>query len=82
MQVLQKNSKKKQCHKCTNEKLLHKIRSTYISLLRDAGLSFEKIAEEVGHKSVITTMLNYSFDTLEDEENKRIINKGLNIHTA
>lgn len=65
-----------------NEKSLHKIRSTYISLLRDAGLSFEKIAEEVGHKSVITTMLNYSFDTLENEENKRIINKGLNIHTA
>ncbi len=65
-----------------NEKSLHKVRSTYISLLRDAGMSFEKIADEVGHKSVITTMLNYSFDTLEDEENKRIINKGLNIHTA
>ena len=65
-----------------NEKSLHKIRSTYISLLRDAGVSFEKIAEEVGHKSVLTTMLNYSFDTQDDEENKRLINKGLNIHTA
>lgn len=65
-----------------NEKSLHKIRSTYISLLRDAGVSFEKIAEEVGHKSVLTTMLNYSFDTQNDVENKRLINKGLNIHTA
>lgn len=65
-----------------NEKSLHKIRSTYISLLRDAGVSFEKIAEEVGHKSVLTTMLNYSFDTQDDAENKRLINKGLNIHTA
>ena len=65
-----------------NEKSLHKIRSTYISLLRDAGVSFEKIAEEVGHKSVLTTMLNYSFDTQDDVENKRLINKGLNIHTA
>ena len=43
---------------------------------------FEKIAEEVGHKSVLTTMLNYSFDTQDDAENKRLINKGLNIHTA
>ena len=42
----------------------------------------EKIAEEVGHKSVLTTMLNYSFDTQDDVENKRLINKGLNIHTA
>lgn len=65
-----------------NEKSLHKIRSTYISLLRDAGVSFEKIAEEVGHKSVLTTMLNYSFDTQSDAENKRLINKGLNIHTT
>lgn len=65
-----------------NEKSLHKVRSTYISLLREAGVSFEKLAEEIGHKSVLTTMLNYSYDTLEDEENKQLINKGLNIHTA
>ncbi len=64
------------------EKSLHKIRSTYISMLRDAGMSFEKIAEEVGHKSVTTTMKHYSFDTLEDAENKRILNQGLNIRTA
>ena len=64
------------------EKSMHKIRSTYISMLRDAGMSFEKIAEEVGHKSVITTMKNYSYDTLDDEENKRILNRGLNIKTA
>ena len=64
------------------EKSMHKIRSTYISLLRDAGMSFEKIAEEVGHKSVITTMQNYSFDTQDDLENKRILNHGLNIATV
>ena len=63
------------------EKSLHKVRSTYISMLRDAGMSFEKIAEEVGHKSVITTMKHYSYDTLEDAENKRILNRGLNIKT-
>lgn len=64
------------------EKSLHKVRSTFISMLRDAGMSFEKIAEEVGHKSVITTIKHYSYDTLEDEENKRILNRGLNIRTA
>ena len=63
------------------EKSLHKVRSTYISMLRDAGMSFEKIAEEVGHKSVTTTMKHYSYDTLADEENKRILNRGLNIRT-
>ena len=26
--------------------------------------------------------LNYSFDTQDDAENKRLINKGLNIHTV
>lgn len=45
-------------------------------------MSFEKIAEEVSHKTVITTMKHYSYDTLEDEENKRILNRGLNIRTA
>lgn len=64
------------------EKSLHKVRSTFISRLRSAGMSFEKIAEEVGHKSVITTMQNYSYDTLEDAENKRILNQGLNIFTV
>lgn len=62
-------------------KSMHKIRSTYISLLRDAGMSFEKIAEEVGHKSVTTTMQNYSFDVNSDEENRRILNSGLNVFT-
>jgi len=64
------------------EKSLHKVRSTFISMLRDAGMSFEKIAEEVGHKSVLTTMLNYSFDTVDDETNRKILNAGLNIRTA
>lgn len=62
-------------------KSIHKIRSTYISLLRDAGMSFEKIAEEVGHQSVITTMNNYSFDVNSDVENRRILNSGLNVLT-
>lgn len=39
-----------------------------MSMLRDAGMSFEKIAEEVGHQSVLTTMNNYSFDVNSDEE--------------
>ena len=64
------------------EKSMHKIRSTYISMLRDAGMSFEKISEYVGHKSVLTTMLNYSYDTYEDEVNKRLLNAGLNMRTA
>ena len=61
------------------EKSLHKIRSTYVSMLRAAGMSFEKIREEVGHKSVLTTANHYLYDTEEDEENRRILNKGLNI---
>lgn len=60
-----------------NEKSLHKVRSTFISMLRDAGMSFEKIAEEVGHKSIITTMNHYSYDTLDAEQNRTILNKGL-----
>lgn len=64
------------------EKSLHKVRSTFISMLRDAGMSFEKIAEEVGHKSVLTTMLNYSYDTVDDATNRKILNAGLNIRTA
>lgn len=44
------------------ERSVHKIRSTFISSLRDAGMSFEKIAEIVGHKDVRTTLSNYSFD--------------------
>jgi cyanate lyase len=47
-------------------------------MLRDAGMSFEKIAEEVGHQSVATTMNNYSYDVNTDEENRRILNQGLN----
>jgi len=60
-------------------KSMHKIRCTYISMLRDSGMSFEKIAEEVGHQSVVTTMNNYSFDVNSDEENKRILNQSLNL---
>ena len=59
------------------EKSLHKCRATYISLLRDAGMSFEKIAEEVGHKQIQTTMNNYSFDVRDNEENRRILNSAL-----
>ena len=62
-----------------DEKSLHKVRSTFISMLRDAGMSFEKIAEEVGHKSIITTMNHYSYDTLDAEQNRTILNKGLKI---
>ena len=61
------------------EKSLHKVRSTYISMLRASGMSFEKIREEVGHKSILTTANHYLYDTEEDEENRRILNKGLNI---
>ena len=63
-------------------KSLHKIRSTYISRLRDAGMSFEKIAEEVGHQQIQTTMNNYSFDVNTDEENLRMMNAGLNLRPS
>ena len=63
------------------EKSLHKIRSTYISMLRACGMSFEKIREEVGHKSVLTTANHYLYDIKDDEENRRLLNLGLNIRT-
>lgn len=63
------------------EKSLHKVRSTYISMLRAMGMSFEKIREEVGHKSVLTTANHYLYDTEEDAENRRILNQGLNFRT-
>lgn len=37
---------------------------------------------QVGHKSVLTTMQNYSYDTLDALENRRILNSGLNIITV
>ena len=40
-------------------------------------MSFEKIAEEVGHKQIQTTMNNYSFDVRDNEENRRILNSAL-----
>ena len=46
-------------------------------MLRDAGMSFEKIAEEVGHQQIQTTMNNYSFDVNTNEENLRMLNDGL-----
>ncbi len=63
------------------EKSLHKVRSTYISMLRASGMSFEKIQELVGHKSVLTTIKHYLYDVEEDIENRRILNEGLNIRT-
>lgn len=56
------------------EKSLHKVRSTFISNLRDAGMSYEKIAEYVGHKSVSTTQKHYSYDLESDKRNKEIMN--------
>lgn len=64
-----------------NVKSTHKIRSTYVSMLRKAGMSFEKIAEQVGHKSVLTTMENYSYDVEDDATNHQITNAALNIRT-
>lgn len=54
-------------------KSMHKIRATYVSLLRDAGLTFESIAEQVGHKSTATTAKNYSFDLRSEKENHEMI---------
>ena len=56
---------------------MHKIRATYVSLLRDAGLTFESIAEQVGHKSTITTAKNYSFDLRSEKENQEIMSLAL-----
>ncbi len=58
-------------------KSMHKIRATYVSLLRDAGLTFESIAEQVGHKSTSTTAKNYSFDLKSEKENQEMIVKAL-----
>ncbi|MBO4846372.1 MAG: tyrosine-type recombinase/integrase [Lachnospiraceae bacterium] len=58
-------------------KSMHKIRATYVSLLRDAGLTFESIAEQVGHKSTITTAKNYSFDLRSEKENQEIMSLAL-----
>lgn len=64
------------------EKSLHKIRSTYISMLRACGMSFEKIREEVGHKSILTTANHYCYDTQDDVANLEILNKGLNLRVV
>ncbi|MBP5310617.1 MAG: site-specific integrase [Lachnospiraceae bacterium] len=58
-------------------KSVHKIRSTYVSLLRDAGLTFESIAEQVGHKSTATTANNYSFDLKSEQDNQKMMSTAL-----
>lgn len=58
-------------------KSMHKCRATFVSILRDAGMSFEKIAEIVGHKQIQTTMNNYSYDVSTDEENRKMLNEAL-----
>lgn len=58
-------------------KSMHKIRATYVSLLRDAGLTFESIAEQVGHKSTLTTAKNYSFDLKTEKENRDMMSSAL-----
>lgn len=75
---------KKLCKEAGMEvpKSLHKVRSTYISILREAGVSFKKIQEEVGHCSVQTTMNNYYSDIKEDDENLALIKKGLSSITT
>lgn len=59
------------------ERSSHKIRKTFISALRDGGMSFEKIAEIVGHKQISTTMSAYSYDLKPDAENLEIMNSAL-----
>lgn len=61
------------------EKSLHKVRSTFISMLRACGMSFEKIREEVGHKSILTTANHYCYDTQDDVDNRKLLNQGLNL---
>ncbi len=51
----------------TVTKSTHKIRATYISLLASENVSWARIAKQVGHKQVTTTM-NYYF-----HDGKRII---------
>lgn len=57
-----------------NEKSMHKIRSTFISNLRDAGMSYERIAEYVGHRDVSTTQKHYSYDLESAQRNREIMN--------
>jgi len=51
----------------------------YVSLLRDARLTFESIAEQVGHKSALTTANNYSFDLKSEKDNQKMIISALTI---
>lgn len=60
-----------------SERGSHKIRKTFISALRDGGMSFEKIAELVGHKRIATTMASYSYDLKPDAANLEIMNSAL-----
>ena len=52
----------------------HDIRRTYVSISHDKGMSFARLKEICGHKDERTTIKCYSFDTKEDEENRKILN--------
>ena len=70
---------RKYCQECgIPVRSIHKVRATVISKLRDAGMSFERIAELAGHKQVQTTMNNYSFDVQTAARNRGFMEKGLN----
>ena len=62
----------------TVTKSTHKIRATYISLLASENVSWARIAKQVGHKQVSTTMNYYFHDVRSDEENREIISNSLN----
>ena len=44
--------------------------------------SFEKIREQVGHKSVLTTANHYLYDVEEDIENRKILNQALSFRSV
>lgn len=58
------------------KKSSHKIRKTYASLLAAAGVPFDAIREQLGHKELPTT-LGYFYNPFSEKETYRLINQAL-----
>ena len=60
-------------------KRVHKIRKTYISTLIDNSININKIRETVGHEDERTTLGNYTFNRLSDNETEQAFENALKL---
>lgn len=59
------------------EKVIHKVRKTYISTLIDSGLNINEVRKIAGHENERTTYGNYCFNRMTSNQTENLIEKAL-----